>query len=174
MGFTPLEGVPMGTRCGDIDPAIVTYLMDKNGWDTAKVNAYMNKKSGMAGLSGVSSDFRDLWDAEEKGNERAELALDVFCYKIKRYIGAYAAAMNGVDAIVFTAGVGENDKGVRERVMQDMEYLGVEFDAEFNRNAPRGQELELTKAESRVKVYVIPTDEEMVIARDTASIVAGK
>lgn len=174
MGFTPLEGVPMGTRCGDIDPAIVTYLMDKKGWSTAEVNNYMNKKSGVSGLSGLSSDFRDLADAEEEGNERAKLAVDVFAYKVKRYIGAYAAAMNGVDAIVFTAGVGENDRAVRERVMTDMEYLGVEFDTHINATCPRGQEAELTKPASRVKVYMIPTDEEMVIAEDTARIVSGK
>lgn len=172
MGFTPLEGVPMGTRCGDIDPAIVTYLMDKNGWSTAEVNAYMNKKSGVAGISGVSSDFRDLAEAAEGGNERAQAALDVFTYKVKRYIGAYAAAMNGVDAIVFTAGIGENDRYVREMVLSDMEYLGVELDKEYNKSCPRGEEVTITKPGSKVKVFVIPTDEEMVIARDTARIAA--
>ncbi len=174
MGFTPLEGVPMGTRCGDIDPAIVTYLMDKNGWSIAEVNAYLNKQSGMQGLSGVSSDFRDLWEAEGKGNERAAAALEVFAYKVKRYIGAYAAAMNGVDAIVFTAGVGENDHGVREYVLKDMEYLGIDVDFELNSTCPRGKEVELTKPGSRAKVYVIPTDEEMMIAHDTARIAGIK
>ncbi len=168
MGFTPLEGVPMGTRCGDIDPAIVLYLMEQKGWDAAKVNSYLNKESGMQGLSGVSSDFRDLWDAEEAGNARARAALEVFCYRVKKYIGAYAAAMNGVDAIVFTAGVGENDRPVREWVLADMEYLGVEFDREINNTIPRGQGGELSKPSSRVKVYLIPTDEEMAIARETA------
>lgn len=171
MGFTPLEGVPMGTRCGDIDPAIVTYLMEKKGWSTAEVNAYMNKKSGVAGISGVSSDFRDLGEAAQAGNDRAQAALEVFAYKVKRYIGAYAAAMNGVDAIVFTAGVGENDRSVRERILSDMDYLGIEFDCEYNQNCPRGKEVTLTKPNSRVKVFVIPTDEEMVIARDTAKII---
>ncbi len=170
MGFTPLEGVPMGTRCGDIDPAIVLYLMEQKGWDAAKVNSYLNKESGMQGLSGVSSDFRDLWDAEEAGHARAKAALEVFCYKVKKYIGAYAAAMNGVDAIVFTAGVGENDRPVREWVLSDMEYLGVELDKEINNTIPRGQGGELSKPTSRVKVYLIPTDEEMAIARETALI----
>ncbi len=174
MGFTPLEGVPMGTRCGDIDPVIVTYLMDKNGWNTTEVNAYLNKKSGVLGLSGVSSDFRDLTAAEESGNARAKAALDVFAYKVKRYIGAYAAVMNGVDAIVFTAGIGENDRLVRERVLSNMEYLGIELDKEYNMSCPRGKEVTITKQGSRVKAFVIPTDEEMVIARDTANIVKAK
>lgn len=174
MGYTPLEGLPMGTRCGDIDPAIVTQLMSKKGWSTAEVDSYLNKVSGMQGLSGVSSDFRDLWTAAEAGNERAKAALEVFCYKVKRYIGAYAAAMNGVDAIVFTAGVGENDRDVRAWVCKDMEYLGVDFDVEANKTCPRGEEAEISKPNSRVKVFVIPTDEEMMIARDTASVVGIK
>ncbi|MDL2234825.1 acetate kinase [Christensenellaceae bacterium OttesenSCG-928-L17] len=171
MGFTPLEGVPMGTRCGDIDPAIVTYLMEKNAWSVAEVNAYMNKKSGVFGLSGVSSDFRDLTNAEQEGNARASAALDVFAYRVKRYIGAYAAVMNGVDAVVFTAGIGENDDGMRARIMKNMEYLGIDFDNEINTGC-RAKEVELTKPGSKVRVFVIPTDEEMVIARDTARIVA--
>ncbi len=174
MGFTPLEGVPMGTRCGDMDPAIVTYLMDKNGWSTAEVNAYMNKKSGVQGISGVSSDFRDLGAAAAQGNERAEAALDTFAYKVKRYIGAYAAAMNGVDAIVFTAGIGENDRDMRARILKDMEYLGVDVDFDYNQTCPRGEEVEISKPGSRVKVFVIPTDEEMMIARDTVRIALGK
>lgn len=161
----------MGTRCGDIDPAIVTYLMEKKQWSIAQVNAYLNKQSGVAGISGVSSDFRDLCDAVEAGNDRAQAALEVFAYKVKRYIGAYAAAMNGVDAIVFTAGVGENDRDVRHRILTDMDYLGVAFDSEYNKTCPRGQEVTLTKPDSRVKVFVIPTDEEMVIARDTEKII---
>ena len=174
MGFTPLEGVPMGTRCGDMDPAIVTFLMDKNNWSTAEVNAYMNKKSGVAGISGVSSDFRDLGAAAAEGNERAEAALETFAYKVKRYIGAYAAAMNGVDAIVFTAGIGENDRDMRERILKDMEFLGVQVDFEYNQSCPRGEEVVISKPESPVKVFVIPTDEEMMIARDTARIARGK
>ena len=172
MGFTPLEGVPMGTRCGDMDPAIVPYLMEKLGLDGAGVSNYMNKKSGMIGLSGVSSDFRDLWEAAEQGNERATLALKTFSYKVKKYIGAYAAALGGVDAIVFTAGVGENDRGVRAQVLEGLEYLGVEADFEYNQTCPRGAEAEISKPGSKVKVFVIPTDEEMVIAKDTAKLAA--
>ena len=172
MGLTPLEGVPMGTRCGDMDPAIVTYLMDKLGLDAAGMNAYMNKKSGVLGISGVSSDFRDLDAAAKAGDKRAELALKTFAYKVKKYIGAYAAALGGVDAIVFTAGVGENDKGVRARILEGLEYLGVEVDFDYNLSAPRGEEIELSKPASRVKVFVIPTDEEMVIAKDTAKLAA--
>lgn len=171
MGFTPLEGLPMGTRCGDMDPAIVAYLMKKLGLDRAGVDTYMNKKSGMLGISGVSSDFRDLGEAAKQGNKRAALALETFAYKVKKYIGAYAAALNGVDAIVFTAGVGENDRGMRAAIMKDMEYLGVKFDEEYNMNCPRGSEQVISKPDSRVKVIVIPTDEEMMIAKDTAAIV---
>jgi acetate kinase len=131
----------------------------------------MNKKSGMLGISGVSSDFRDLGDAAKQGNKRAALALETFAYKVKKYIGAYAAAMNGVDCIVFTAGVGENDRAMRAAIMKDMEYLGVAFDEEYNMNCPRGSEQVISKPESSVKVIVIPTDEEMMIAKDTAAIV---
>jgi len=168
MGLTPLEGVPMGTRCGSMDPAIVTYLMDKLGLDQKGVDQYMNKKSGMLGISGVSSDFRDLEEAANGGNERAQTALDCFTYQVKKYIGSYAAAMGGLDAIVFTAGVGENDRGVREKVLSGLEFLGVDVDFDYNRNCPRGEEVCLTKPESKVKVFVIPTDEERVIAEDTA------
>lgn len=168
MGLTPLEGVPMGTRCGDMDPAIVIYLMKKLGLDAKGMDNYMNKKSGMLGISGVSSDFRDLGAAAAEGNERAELALRTFAYKVKKYIGAYAAALNGVDAIVFTAGVGENDKGMRERILNGLDYLGVEVDFELNRNCPRGENVEISKPGSKVKVFVIPTDEELMIAKDTA------
>ncbi len=171
MGFTPLEGVPMGTRCGDMDPAVVTYIMDKRNLDTRSMDSYMNKKSGMLGMSGVSSDFRDLEDASAQGNERAKTALSTFAYKVKKYIGAYAAAMGGVDAIVFTAGVGENDRGVRESVLRGLEFLGVQTDYDFNLNCPRGEEVAISKPESPVKVFVIPTDEEMVIATDTAMLV---
>lgn len=174
MGFTPLEGVPMGTRCGDMDPAIITYLMDKLGLDAAGVNAYINKKSGVFGISGVSSDFRDLGTAAAEGNPRAELALETFAYKVRKYIGAYAAAMDGVDAIVFTAGVGENDKGMRARILGGLGFLGVKVDLDYNLNAPRGKEIEISTPDSAVKVFVIPTDEEMVIARDTARLVGAK
>lgn len=171
MGLTPLEGLPMGTRCGDIDPAIVIYLMKKLGMSADEMDKYINKKSGMLGISGVSSDFRDLGAAAKEGNKRAELALSVFAYKVKKYIGAYAAAMDGVDAIVFTAGVGENDVGMRKRILTGMDYLGVDVDFDRNASAPHGEEVEISKPESRVKVFVIPTDEEMMIARDTARLV---
>ncbi len=172
MGLTPLEGLPMGTRCGDIDPAIVPFIMQRTGMTPAEMDTYMNKKSGMLGLSGVSSDFRDLEAAAKEGNERAELALKTFAYKVKKYIGSYSAALGGVDAIVFTAGVGENDQGIRAQVLHGLEYLGVDTDFDKNLNAPRGEEAEISKPGSRVKVFVIPTDEEMVIARDTAALTA--
>ena len=172
MGLTPLEGLLMGTRCGDIDPAIVPFIMQRTGMTPAEMDTYMNKKSGMLGLSGVSSDFRDLEAAAKEGNERAELALKTFAYKVKKYIGAYSAALGGVDAIVFTAGVGENDQGIRAQVLHGLEYLGVDTDFDKNLNAPRGEEVEISKPGSRVKVFVIPTDEEMVIARDTAALTA--
>lgn len=168
MGLTPLEGLPMGTRCGSMDPAIVTYIMNRLHKDAKEVDAIMNKQSGMLGISGVSSDFRDLGAAAQEGNERAKLALDMFIYSVKKYIGSYAAAMNGVDAIVFTAGVGENDRSVRAGVLKDMEYLGILPDFEYNETCPRGEEVCISKPESPVKVFVIPTDEEMAIARDTA------
>ncbi len=170
MGLTPLEGLPMGTRCGDIDPALVTYMMRRMDFDCEQMDEYMNKKSGVFGISGVSSDFRDLDDAAIAGNARAKLAVDTFCYKVKKYIGSYAAAMGGVDAIVFTAGVGENDRVVRERSLQGLEFLGVDVDFDYNLTCPRGEEVELSRPGSRVKVFVIPTDEEMVIARDTAAL----
>ncbi len=170
MGLTPLEGLPMGTRCGSIDPAIMPFLMEHTGMTPREMDTYMNKKSGMLGISGVSSDFRDLDAASREGNERAELAVQMFCYKVKQYIGSYAAALNGVDAIVFTAGVGENDRRVRKLVLENMDYLGLDVDFDYNEACPRGQEVELTKPGSRVKVYVIPTDEEMTIARDTAAL----
>lgn len=171
MGLTPLEGVVMGTRSGDMDPAIITYLMEKLNLDIKGINEYLNKKSGVAGVSGVSSDFRDLSKAAAEGNERAKIALDMFAYRVKKYVGAYAAAMGGVDAIVFTAGVGENDDAVRAAVLEGLEYMGVEADFELNANCPRGKEVEISKSSSKVKVFVIPTDEEMVIARQTAELV---
>ena len=165
MGFTPLDGVLMGTRTGSIDPAVVPVLMQKKGLDAAGVDKYMNKECGVLGVSGVSSDFRDLEDAAAKGNERAKLALDMFCYQVKRYIGAYAAAMGGVDAIVFTAGVGENDIHTRQQVCEGLEFLGVKLDAE--RNNVRGRATEISAADSKVKVFLIPTNEELAIAQDT-------
>ena len=171
MGLTPLEGLPMGTRCGSIDPAIMPFLMDKTGMTAKEMDTYMNKKSGMLGISGISSDFRDLGAAAEKGDERAKLALDMFVYAVKKYIGAYAAALNGADAIVFTAGVGENDREVRRNILKDMEYMGIVADFDYNMTCPRGEEVCISKPESKVKIFVIPTDEEMTIARDTARLV---
>ena len=170
MGLTPLEGLPMGTRCGSIDPAIVPFLVNRMNATPKDIDTMMNKKSGMLGVSGVSSDFRDLWAAREAGNERAALALDMFAQSVKRLIGGYSAEMDGVDCIVFTAGVGENDAATRELIMKDMDYLGIDFDFELNRTAPRGQKIVLTKPGSKVTVMVLPTDEELAIARDTAAI----
>lgn len=170
MGLTPLEGVPMGTRCGSIDPAIIPYLMGRTGMSAQEIDTYMNKKSGMLGISGVSSDFRDLAAATKQGNERAALARKMFCYKVRQYIGAYAATLGGVDAIVMTAGVAENDGYIREMILQGLEYLGMDMDWEYNLSCPRATDLEVTKPTSKVHVYVIPTDEEMTIARDTAEL----
>ena len=171
MGFTPQEGVPMGTRCGSIDPSIVPYMMKKTGMTPDEIDNAMNKQSGLLGLSGVSSDAREIWDAVAAGNERAKLSMDVLTYRIKKIIGSYAAALNGVDVIVFTAGLGEYDRDVRRMACEDMEYLGVEFDAEVNATCPRGERAVLTKPESKVKVVIIPTDEEYMIAGDTYRLV---
>ncbi|NLI53037.1 MAG: acetate kinase [Clostridiales bacterium] len=170
MGLTPLEGVPMGTRCGSIDPAIIPYLMGRTGMNAQDIDTYMNKKSGVYGVSGVSSDFRDLKAAADQGNERAALARKLFCYKVRQYIGSYAATLGGVDAIVMTAGIVENDPYIREGILQGLEFLGVDMDWEFNMTCPRATDLEITKPTSKVHVYVIPTDEEMTIARDTAAL----
>ncbi|SDH89259.1 acetate/propionate family kinase [Proteiniclasticum ruminis] len=168
MGFTPLEGLLMGTRCGDIDPAIIPYLMDMKGYSYEEVNNIMNKKSGVLGLSGVSSDFRDIEDAAAQGNDRAKLALDVFHYRVKKYIGYFMAAMNGVDAIVFTAGLGENGAETREEIISDMEWFGIKLDKE--KNKVRGQERIISTDDSKVKIIIIPTNEELMIARDTLTL----
>jgi acetate kinase len=165
MGFTPLEGLVMGTRSGDIDPAIVWFLMDKLGMDTAEANNYFNKKSGMLGLSGVSNDLRDVLEAANSGNERAKIALQVYYNQVKGYIGNYAAKLNGCDCIVFTAGVGENGYDVREAICKDMDYLGIKMDSE--KNKVRGKEVDVATEDSKVRIFVIPTNEELVIARDT-------
>ncbi|MCE5192706.1 MAG: acetate kinase [Candidatus Cryosericum sp.] len=172
MGFTPLEGLPMGTRSGDIDPAVPLYIMDKEELNLQQINALLNKHSGVLGISGISNDFRTLEDEAAKGDKRAALALEVFCYRLKKYIGSYIAAMNGVDAIVFTGGIGENSDVVRDMVASDMEFLGVQLDADKNRAKERGKAADISKASSRVKVLVIPTNEELVIARDTRRIVS--
>ena len=165
MGFTPLEGLVMGTRAGDVDVAAVTYLMKKEGLTADEMDNILNKKSGVLGLSGVSSDFRDIEEAAEAGNDRAEIALDVFAYKVAKRIGAYAAAMNGVDAIVFTAGLGENSGATRRAICDYLGWMGVHIDS-YN-NSLRGKAIEISATDSRVRVYVIPTNEELVIARDT-------
>ena len=169
MGFTPLAGVPMGTRSGDIDYAAAEYIARKENMDVSEMLSYLNKKCGMLGVSGVSSDFRDLSAAAESGNDRARLALDMFAYSTKKYIGAYAAALNGVDVIVFTAGIGENDDKVRAAVLKDLDYLGVKLDANKNASCPRGTVAEIQTDDSKVKVLVIPTNEELVIARETVA-----
>ena len=170
MGFTPLEGLAMGTRCGNIDPAIVTFLMKEEGLSVDEVNDLLNKKSGVLGISGISSDFRDIEDAAfNKDDRRAKLALKIFEYKIRTTIAAYAAAMGGVDAIVFTAGVGENGRETREKCLEGLEFLGVEIDREANN--VRGKVREISKAGCKVKAFVIPTNEELVIARDTLELI---
>ncbi|MBQ2714487.1 MAG: acetate kinase [Clostridia bacterium] len=169
MGFTPSEGLVMGTRSGDIDPAVIEYIMDKSGMDIHQTLNYLNKKSGVLGISGVSSDFRDLAKAAGEGNERAALALDMFAYRVQKYIGAFAAAMGGLDCIVFTGGIGENDKKMRERIMNGLDFLGANFDKEKNENAPRGTIAELNDG-GKVKILVIPTNEELVIARETLAL----
>ncbi len=169
MGLTPLEGVPMGTRSGSIDPAIVEFIANKENMDVHQVLNVLNKKSGMQGVSGVSSDFRDLDAATKAGNERAEIAVKMFAYSVAKYIGAYTAAMNGVDAIAFTAGVGENDPVVRGMVCEYLGYLGIKINPEMN--AKRGQEMEISTPDSKVRVMVIPTNEELAIARETVALV---
>ncbi len=174
MGLTPLDGLPMGTRTGAIDPAIVPLLMEKHGFTTKEVDNYMNKKSGMLGVSGVSSDFRDLTAAIAEGNERAKLAVKMLSYSIKKYIGSYVAAMNGVDVIVFTAGVGENIMYMREWALEGLEYLGIELDKEVNNAMASYKDLKegfISTPDSKVKVIVIPTNEELMIATDTKEIV---
>ncbi len=166
MSFTPLGGVPMGTRSGDLDPAIVEYLAGKYNMTVTETITYLNKKSGVMGISGVSSDFRNLSEAAENGNKRARLALDVFNYSCKKYLGAYAAALGGVDCVVFTAGIGEHDATVRQAIAEDMEYMGIEIDKEKNAHITDGI-CDISGAHSKVKVLVIPTNEELVIARDT-------
>lgn len=170
MGLTPLEGLVMGTRCGDIDPAILPILMKKENMDVNQIDEYINKKSGVLGISGVSSDFRDIEDAAKEGNVRAQLALDMFAYRVRKYIGAYAAAMNGVDAIVFTAGLGENSAAMREAICSGIEYLGTKIDTE--KNNVRGKAKEISVDGAKVKLFIIPTNEELVIARDTKEICA--
>ena len=169
MGLTPLEGLVMGTRSGDIDPAIMEYIAKKENLDIAGVMNVLNKKSGVEGISGLSSDFRDLVDGMNAGNKRAEAAVEVFCYRVAKYVGAYVAAMNGVDAIAFTAGIGENAGLVREKVCEYLGYLGIAIDKE--ENPKRGDNVVISTADSKVKVAVIPTNEELAICRETVALV---
>ncbi|MFZ0390689.1 MAG: acetate kinase [Calditrichia bacterium] len=171
MGFTPLEGLLMGTRCGDMDPAIILHVMAKEELTPSEMNTMLNKHSGVVGVSGISSDMREIED-EYENNNRARLAMDMFVYRIKKYIGAYAAAMGGMDALVFTAGIGENSGIIRQMVCDGLEFLGVELDREFNIGL-RKKEAAISTENSKVKVYAIPTNEELVIAMDTARIVKG-
>ena len=176
MGLTPLDGLPMGTRTGSIDPAIVPLLMEKRGMTAKEVDNYLNKKSGMLGVSGVSSDFRDLTAAINEGNERAKLAVKMLSYSIKKYIGSYAAAMNGVDAIVFTAGVGENIMYMREWAVDGLDYMGVKLDKEKNNALASYKDVKegfINADDSKVKIIVIPTNEELMIAMDTEEIVSA-
>jgi acetate kinase len=172
MGFTPLEGLEMGTRCGTIDPAVVTFVMDKKGFTPSQMSDFMNKECGLLGVSGLSPDCRDLGDAVAAGNDRAALAVNILTYQIKKYIGSYTAAMNGLTALVFTAGIGENRDEIRAAACRDLEYLGIKLDEEKNANThrPNGNIL-ISAPDSKVPVYVIPTNEELVIASDTEAIV---
>lgn len=172
MGFTPLEGLLMGTRCGDLDPALVLFLMERLGLDTDAMDEMLNSRSGLLGVSGVSSDMRDVRAAARSGNERAQLAIDIFCYRVRKYIGAYAAAMGGIDAVVFTAGIGENDPVIRSKCVEGLSFLGIEVDEQRNSDPSiRGQVADISAPHATARVLVIPTDEELMIARDTVAVV---
>ena len=171
MGFTPLDGILMGTRCGSVDPSAVTFVMQKHGFDPHQMSEYMNKKSGFLGLSGIGSDNRDIQNACLEGNERAILTSDILQYQIKKYIGAYAAAMNGLDAVLFTGGIGENSWEVREAVCENMEYFGIKIDKAYNKTI-RGKLTKISTPDSKIEVWVVPTNEELLIARDTLAVIA--
>ncbi len=171
MGFTPLDGIMMGTRCGAIDPAIVTYIMDKKNMTPQEADSYMNKKCGFLGVSGISSDSRDVEKAMNEGNERAKLTYDMLCYQIKKYVGSYSAAMGGLDAIVFTAGIGEHAPYIREKALSELEYLGIKIDTSRNTFGHSSVPVKISADDSKVAVYMIPTNEELVIAQDTEEIV---
>lgn len=173
MGFTPLEGLVMGTRCGDLDPAIIPFLMERLGMSTDEIDEYTNRKAGLLGVSGVSSDMRDVWAAAQAGNDRAVAAIELFCYRVRKYIGAYAAAMGGVHAVVFTAGIGENNPEVRRLCVEGLEFLGIKIDPERNQAAAKGEPVvDVSAPDAAARVLVIPTNEELVIARDTVAIVS--
>lgn len=171
MGFTPQEGVPMGTRSGSIDPTVVTYIMKKEGLSADEAEGLLNSKSGLIGVSGVSSDCRDVLEAQNAGNDRARLAMDILVHYVKKIIGSYIAEMNGLDALVFTAGIGENDAIVREMLCKDLSYLGIEIDSDINLSLKRGEQGEITRAGAKVRTFAIPTDEEYMIALDTYQLV---
>ncbi|MCH5191912.1 MAG: acetate kinase [Oscillospiraceae bacterium] len=171
MGLTPLDGEIMGTRCGAIDPSVVLYIMEKEGLTVKEMDTLLNKKSGVLGVSGVSSDDRDVKDAAAKGNERCQLARGIQMYEIKKYIGAFTAAMDGLDAIVFTGGIGENAEDMRAKICKELTYLGIDIDEAYNATLVKGKEGEISTEKSKVKVFVLPTDEELLIARDTRDIV---
>lgn len=173
MGFTPLDGIMMGTRCGSIDPAIVTYIMEKKNYSPAEMESYMNKQCGFLGISGVGSDSRDVEAAMKDGNDRAKLTFDMLCYQIKKYVGSYSAAMGGLNAIVFTAGIGEHTSYIRENALAGLEYLGVKIDKERNTFGHSNVPVKISADDSAVAVYMIPTNEELVIARDTYEIVSN-
>ena len=168
MGYTPLDGLVMGTRSGEIDPAIIPFLMEKENMNAEQIDDYLNRRSGVLGISGLSSDFRDLESAAARGDERSQVAIDIFAYRVKKYIGAYTAAMGGVDAIVFTAGLGENSSSMREKICAGLEYLGTGIDGQKNKVRGKNQEISIDGA--KVKIFVIPTNEELVIAHDTVNI----
>ena len=169
MGLSPLEGLIMGTRSGDIDPSVMEFICKKENMDINGIMEVLNKKSGVQGLSGVSSDFRDLQAGAAEGTKRCEMAVDVFCYRVLKYIGAYVAAMNGVDAIAFTAGLGENDEIVRRKIVSRLGYLGIKLDEEVNDNG-RGKEIAISTPDSKVPVWIVPTNEELAIARETVAL----
>ncbi len=171
MGFTPLDGVVMGTRTGSVDPSAVTFVAEKHGFTPKEMSDYMNKKSGFLGVSGVSSDNRDITEAAEHGDKRAQLVTDMLVYEIKKYIGSYAAAMNGLDAVIFTGGIGENAYDVRAAVCKDMEFFGIKLDESVN-DGLRGKLTKISAADSKVEVWVVPTNEELLIARDTLALIS--
>jgi acetate kinase len=174
MGFTPLEGLVMGTRSGDIDPAIMDFLVQKEGLTSSAIETMLNKESGLLGLSGLTSDMRELLQEEaENQDRRARLAVDIFCTRAKKYVGAYYAEMGGADAIIFTGGIGENSAIIRERICSGLECLGLVLDRDRNNRIPSGEGGEITIGQSRLKAFVIPTNEELMIARDTARILSG-
>lgn len=170
MGFTPVEGLIMGTRCGDLDVGALLYIMEKENIDTKQANDLINKKSGVFGISGLSPDMRDIESAAKNGNKRAQLALDVYAYRVKKYIGAYAAAMNGLDLLIFTGGIGENSSFMREKIASDLEFLGIKLDSNLN-NSAKGKDALISTTDSNAYIVVATTNEELVIARDTMCIV---